>query len=45
MLLEMANVLYNDMEEQLLRSVVLEATLEVPPRISLQDAISKLRFE
>jgi serine/threonine protein kinase len=45
MLLEMADVSCNDMEEQLLRSVALEATSEVPPRISLQEIISKLRFE
>ncbi|KAF4629718.1 hypothetical protein G7Y89_g8428 [Cudoniella acicularis] len=45
MLLEMADVSCNDIEEQLLRSVALEATSEVPPRISLQDAISKLYFE
>jgi hypothetical protein len=44
----MANVSFNDMEEQLLRSSALQATSEIPLRISFQDAISKLsqfRFE
>jgi hypothetical protein len=38
----MANVSCNKMEAQVLREVALEATAEVPPRIPLQNAMSKL---
>jgi hypothetical protein len=42
MLSIMAGVSCNEMEKQLLRSVAMDATAEVPLRISLHDAISKL---
>ena len=41
-LLAMADVSCNNMEAQVLREVALEAIAEIPPRIPLQNAISKL---
>jgi hypothetical protein len=41
-LLAMSDVSCNKLEAQVLREVALEATVKVPPRIPLQNAMSKL---
>lgn len=38
----MADISCNEMEAQILNELALEATAEIPPRIPLQKAISRL---